>query len=185
MRGSESGDDLIERLVADGVGAGYRISVGPVWVMVMPEALLLPEHGWKIHVSSRGVSFPELVQTILPVLVAEGCSFKLARSQRTVGELNDGLSFPESVGKAVTIYPDQQRVRVFGERLAELLRGFSGPRILSDRRVSSSAPVYYRYGPFTAGWESDARGKRRSCCTGRTARPSTGRRSSCTSSRLG
>jgi tRNA A-37 threonylcarbamoyl transferase component Bud32 len=159
VHGSESGDDLIERLVADGVGAGYQMSVGPVWVMVMPESLLLPEHGWKIHISSREVSFPELVQQILPALVAEGCAFKLARSQRTVGELNDGLSFPESVGKAVTIYPDQQRVGVFAKQLAELLRGFSGPRILSDRRVAPSAPVYYRYGPFTAGWESDAKGK--------------------------
>lgn len=159
MHGSKSGDDLIERLVADGVGAGYRISTGPVWVTVMPEAQALPEHGWKLHVSSREVSFPELVQTILPVLVAEGCVFKLARSQRTLGQLNDGLSFPESVGKAVTIYPDQQRVSVLGKRLAELLRGFSGPRILSDRRVASSAPVYYRYGPFAADWESDRLGR--------------------------
>jgi hypothetical protein len=159
VEGSKSGDDLIERLVADGVGAGCRISVGPVWVTVTPEALVLPEHGWKIHVSSREVSFPELVKTILPVLVAERCVFKLARSQRTLGELNDGLTSPESVGKAVTVYPDQQRVREFGQRLAELLRGCSGPRILSDRRVAPSAPVYYRYGPFAAGWQSDRRGR--------------------------
>jgi tRNA A-37 threonylcarbamoyl transferase component Bud32 len=159
VRDSESGDDLIERLVADGVDAGYRISVGPVWLMVMPEALVVPEHGWKIHVSSREVSFPELVEKILPVLVGEGCGFKLARSRQTLSDLNDGTSYPESVGKAVTIYPDQQRVGVLGKQLAELLRGFSGPRILSDRRVASSAPVYYRYGPFTAGWESDGRGR--------------------------
>lgn len=106
------------------------------------------EQGWKLHISSRAATFTELVQALLPVLLKEGCTFKLARSRRVLSELNDGRTAPASVGKAVTIYPDQDRVRELGLTLADVLRGHEGPRVLSDRRVRSSAPVYYRYGPF-------------------------------------
>ena len=85
--------------------------------------------------------------------------FKLARSQRVLQQLNDGSTFPASVGKAFTIYPDQGRVRELGLGLAEILHGHEGPRILSDRQVSRPSPVYYRYGLFTARWAPDARGR--------------------------
>ncbi|MEV0146763.1 MULTISPECIES: lanthionine synthetase LanC family protein [unclassified Nonomuraea] len=74
--------------------------------------------------------------------------FKLARSHQVLDRLNNGYSAPASVGKAFTIYPDQRRVRELGLRLAGLLRGHLGPRVLSDRRVDQDSPVYYRYGPF-------------------------------------
>jgi hypothetical protein len=64
-----------------------------------------------------------------------------------LSQLNDGHSFPATVGKAMTVYPDQRRVRDLGLRLAEAALGHEGPRVLSDRRVSQAAPVYYRYGP--------------------------------------
>jgi hypothetical protein len=154
----ETGDDLVERLVRDGVGSRHRVTAGSVWLMVLPEGVVLPEHGWKLHVSTRVAAFHDLVATILPVLVAAGCAFKLARSPQVLAELSDGISSPASVGKAVTIYPDQQRVTSLGRELADLLAGWPGPRILSDRRVTPSAPVYYRYGPFASGWEADSAG---------------------------
>jgi tRNA A-37 threonylcarbamoyl transferase component Bud32 len=127
--------------------------------MVTPDGSAGVEHGWKLHVSSRSATFPDLVETILPVLAAEGCAFKLARSCGVLAELNDGLTSPATVGKAVTVYPDQRRVRELGLTLAALLAGRPGPRILSDRQVTRSAPVYYRYGPFEASWESGERGR--------------------------
>jgi hypothetical protein len=127
--------------------------------MVTPDGLAAVEHGWKLHVSSRSATFPDLVEIILPVLAAEGCAFKLARSCGVLAELNDGLTSPETVGKAVTVYPDQHRVRELGLTLATLLAGRPGPRILSDRQVTRSAPVYYRYGAFEAAWESGERGR--------------------------
>jgi serine/threonine protein kinase len=99
------------------------------------------------------------VEILLPLLVGEGCVFKLARSQLALQELNDGHTAPASVGKAVTVYPDQQRVREFGLRLAATLRGHEGPRVLSDRRVAADAPVYYRYGPFSHRQGRDVRGR--------------------------
>jgi tRNA A-37 threonylcarbamoyl transferase component Bud32 len=152
------GTDQIEDLVRQHAGARCRIEVGPVWLRVLPPALRLPQHGWKLHVSSRAATFSELVEKLLPLLLDEGCAFKLARSAAVLSGLNDGHSFPATVGKAVTIYPDQRRVADLGLGLAAELRGYQGPRVLSDRRVSESAPVYYRYGPFVSTWESDEQG---------------------------
>ena len=157
MSGSD-GPDVIEALVRNGAGPG-RVTRGTTWLMVTPDGLAAVEHGWKLHVSSRSATFPDLVETILPVLAAEGCAFKLARSCRVLAELNDGLTSPATVGKAVTVYPDQHRVRELGLALAALLAGRPGPRVLSDRQVTRSAPVYYRYGAFEAAWESGERGR--------------------------
>lgn len=158
MSGTEQADP-VEQLVRHHVGTGYLLESGPVWLTVRPEGITLPAHGWKLHLSARVLGFPELIATVLPVLLDAGCAFKLARSLRALSDLNEGISAPAAVGKAVTIYPDQDRVRELGLRLAEVLRGQKGPRILSDRQVRDDAPVYYRYGPFQAGWEADSEGR--------------------------
>ncbi|MBT2229887.1 lanthionine synthetase LanC family protein [Nonomuraea sp. NEAU-A123] len=124
-----------------------------------PHGVPLLEHGWKLHVSSRSATYSELVEKLVPLLLAEGCVFKLARSHQVLDRLNNGYSAPASVGKAFTIYPDQRRIRGLGLQLAELLRGHLGPRVLSDRRVDQDSPVYYRYGPFKKADDSDARGR--------------------------
>lgn len=162
MRDQETGDDLVEQIVRNGIATGYRVITGPIWLMVTPaapEGLTSPRHGWKLHVSTHVAGLPDLAKTILPWLVAARCPFKLARSRTVLADLNDGTGSPASVGKAVTVYPDQRRVVELGQALARLLDGWPGPRILSDRRVTPSAPVYYRYGPFAAVWESDPLGR--------------------------
>ncbi|MEO3873686.1 class IV lanthionine synthetase LanL [Nonomuraea sp. B12E4] len=151
--------DWVEQAVRQCVRADHTVAGGSVWLLVRPDGAVLPDHGWKLHISSRTSSFPELVERLLPLLVAEGCMFKLARSQQVLRELNDGHTAPTSVGKAFTVYPDQQRVREIGLRLAETLRGHEGPRVLSDRRVLETAPVYYRYGPLAIRRSDDARGR--------------------------
>jgi tRNA A-37 threonylcarbamoyl transferase component Bud32 len=158
--------DQIESLVRQHADAGCRVEAGPVWLRVLPPAFLRPAHGWKLHVSSRAATFQELIGVLVPLLLDEGCAFKLARSAAVLSRLNDGHSFPATVGKAVTIYPDQRRVADLGHALALALRGCQGPRVLSDRRVSESAPVYYRYGPFVSGWEADERGRLRNVMHG-------------------
>ena len=162
MHGQAAEDDPVEQLVRNGVGPDYAVTTGPVWLMVTPASKALSAHGWKLHVSTRAVLLPDLMRAMLPVLVRAGCAFKLARSCQVLAQLNDGISAPPSVGKAVTIYPAQEQVRELGRELAGLLDGWQGPRVLSDRRVARSAPVYYRYGPFAAGWEADPIGRLKS-----------------------
>lgn len=159
MNSPDAGDGLIERLVRDGVACTWRVGGDATWLVVVPEGRSWERQGWKLHISSRAAEFPGLVRVILPVLAAAGCMFKLARSQRVLARLNDGISAPASVGKAITVYPDQRRVRELGLELAGLLSGRPGPRVLSDRQVARTAPVYYRYGPFAAGWEAGPQGR--------------------------
>ena len=152
-------EDRVERTVRSHDGPRYRLRRDSTWLILTPEGSALPAHGWKLHISSRVATFPDLVERLVPVLLAEGCAFKLARSPQVLRRLNNGLTSPASVGKAFTVYPDQARVREVGLRLADLLRGAPGPRILSDRVVDPAAPVYYRYGPFRQSWQADATGR--------------------------
>jgi serine/threonine protein kinase len=156
---SDDFEDHVERAVREHAPFAYQLRTSATWLMVLRQDAKLPEHGWKIHVSSRVATFSDLIDTLVPVLLEAGCSFKLARSQRVLANLNNGYSAPATVGKAFTIYPDQDGFRDLAQRLAELLRGHQGPRVLSDRAVTDDAPVYYRYGPFASRWDSDSRGR--------------------------
>lgn len=151
--------DFLGRAVAERPGFGYLIYSTPTWLAVSRDGLTLPEHGWKLHVSSRPATFTSLVEKLLPVLLDGGHIFKLARSQQVLARLNNGISSPAAVGKAFTIYPAQQQVRELGLQLASLLHGDEAPRVLSDRQVAPGAPVYYRYGPFRMSWRADTRGR--------------------------
>ncbi|RJL35276.1 lanthionine synthetase LanC family protein [Bailinhaonella thermotolerans] len=160
MTDAHDAQGQIERTVRKlAEGRPHVIRTNSLWLMVDVPAFDLPEHGWKFHISSRAPEFAEFAELIVPVLLDLGCPFKLARTRVLLEALNDGLRTPAAVGKACTVYPPQDRVREIGLRLADLLRGRKAPRVLSDRRVSDDAPVYYRYGPFVGSWNADARGQ--------------------------
>ncbi|MBW4717515.1 class III lanthionine synthetase LanKC N-terminal domain-containing protein [Saccharothrix obliqua] len=149
----------VEHAVRQGVGTRHAVTAGSVWLVVRPDSAVLPAHGWKLHVSSRVANFPALVETLVPLLAAEGCLFKLACSVEVLRDLNGGLAAPATVGKAFTVYPHQDRVRELGLLLANALRGHQGPRVLSDRRVLANSPVYYRYGSMTDDLRHDRFGR--------------------------
>lgn len=151
--------DRVERAVRRHAGHRYRLRHDPTWLVLYPDPVELPAHGWKLHVSARVATFPALVDRLVPVLLDWGCAFKLARSTRVLTRLNDGHRSPGTVGKAFTVYPAADRVREVGLGLAALLHGEQGPRVPSDRAVDPTAPVYYRYGPFAWSWGADANGR--------------------------
>ena len=134
-------------------GSGHDFQVGDTWVTVRPANVRMPDDGWKLHLSSRAANFPELLAKALPLLLAERCHFKVARSRNTLARLNSGVDAPAAVGKAVTVYPCEEQIRNLGFALVAVLAGHEGPRVLSDRRIDEAAPVYYRYGPFGANWQ--------------------------------
>ncbi|MGW7072575.1 class III lanthionine synthetase LanKC N-terminal domain-containing protein [Streptomyces sp. NPDC054855] len=149
----------LRELINAAGASGHSLSIGPTWVRVTPRpAPTLPDHGWKIHISSRAATLRGLSDILLPWLLEQRVQFKIARSESVLRRLNNGQSSPAAVGKAVTIYPDQTRVESIGRDLAKFLAGHNGPRILSDRRVSPQAPVYYRYGPFRTQWHAGPQG---------------------------
>ncbi|GGP76907.1 class IV lanthionine synthetase LanL [Streptomyces melanogenes] len=121
-----------------------------------PRASELPSHGWKLHISARPEDLSRVADLIVPVLQRYVCDAKFARDAAVLGLMNSGALDAALVGKAVTVYPRPQDVTALGGELADLLAGWPGPRVLSDRQIRSDAPVYYRYGPFRATGTEDA-----------------------------
>ncbi|MEU3568535.1 hypothetical protein AB0E96_08930 [Kitasatospora sp. NPDC036755] len=120
---------------------------GQWWYLRDPR---MPElaHGWKLHLSARPDGFAALLDTVLPILLGRVCDVKFAVSAVALHELNSGRCGAAAVGKAVTVYPRPEEVRALGTELAQVLAGWDGPAVVSDRRVRPDAPVHYRYGPF-------------------------------------
>ncbi|MCO5994110.1 class IV lanthionine synthetase LanL [Actinoallomurus rhizosphaericola] len=149
---------MAERVAEIAEREGREVHVDDTWVSVHRPGLDLPAQGWKLHVSARPGTLVATLDRVLPLLFHLDCDFKVARSTAVLRELNSGDTDPGAVGKAVTVYPPQDRVVKVGRVLAAALAGYAGPRVPSDRRVHRSAPVYYRYGPFVPQYRVDENG---------------------------
>lgn len=158
------GTDLLRSL---GV-SGDRIRERRPWVGVVPfRSRDLPTHGWKIHISSRSATFPELLRIVVGELDREDAAYKIAFDSVTLAEINDGALGGALVGKAVTVYPSSERhFKDVVTVLSSQLRGWEGPRIRSDKQLVRDSPIYYRYGPFRQEWEVDDSGSTQLIMTG-------------------
>ena len=125
------------------------------WLVVEDPEFRLPTQGWKIHLSARPATLLVTVRRSLPALLSVSCHFKVIRSGRMLRDLNSSNNHPGAIGKAMTIYADEEDVVGLARRLAADLAGLEGPRVYSDRRVAPDAPVYYRYGPFRSVYEDN------------------------------
>ncbi|MEV0408662.1 class IV lanthionine synthetase LanL [Actinoallomurus sp. NPDC050550] len=149
---------MAEKLTEIAARERCEVYVDDIWVSVHRPGLDVPAQGWKLHVSARPGTLVATLDRILPLLFQLDCDFKVARSTEVLRELNSGDVDPGAVGKAVTVYPPQDRVVRIGRVLAAALAGFAAPRVPSDRRVHRRAPVYYRYGPFVPQYRVDENG---------------------------
>lgn len=156
MKADWRGIDLLE---SHGVNR-QRLTIGVPWIGVTPvRDEQLPKHGWKIHISSRSIEFPQLLSRAVGVLEKHETAFKIACDGLTLTSLNDGAFGAALVGKAITAYPRSvEQFRSLVCDLADELSGYAGPRIRSDKQYRREAPIYYRYGPFQQEWLVDESG---------------------------
>ncbi|MDF2707090.1 MAG: hypothetical protein K0R62_2742 [Nonomuraea muscovyensis] len=147
-----------DRLVQFAESNSRELYEDDTWISVHDPHSDIPPQGWKIHVSARPGTLADTLDRALPILAEAGCVFKVARSAGTLMELNTGDVDAAAVGKAMTVYPEQDAVVELGHALADALSGLSAPRIVSDRRVRPDAPVYYRYAPFAPQYRVDENG---------------------------
>jgi hypothetical protein len=119
------------------------------WILVRPVGDVLPSQGWKLHISANAPVAESVLRQVLPILLKERVSFKVADSLRTLRALNEGEGGYSQIGKFITVYPadDDQAVRL-APALDEATRGLDGPPVPSDRALASGSLVYYRYGAF-------------------------------------
>jgi serine/threonine protein kinase len=106
------------------------------------------EQGWKLHLSTIPTEATTLIAAVLPLLREHGVSFKLARDENVLRQLNEGSFGATQIGKFMTIYPTTNReARELALALTDLTQTFSGPVIVTDLRLGDI--VYARYGPFS------------------------------------
>ncbi|MCC5578514.1 class III lanthionine synthetase LanKC [Microtetraspora sp. AC03309] len=128
--------------------SGWRIGESELWVVMLPPDVTLPEQGWKIHVSSTDADAGTVCDLVVDFCVSRNIAVKFLRSKMAVRLLNNKYADRGSSGKLLTLYPvDEEQLSEVLPALADLLRDFTGPYILSDLRYEKS-PVYVRYGGF-------------------------------------
>ncbi len=119
-----------------------------LWMVAEPGGVDLPTQGWKIHVSATDADADVVCDLVMDFCLARGLMFKFLRSKAAMRLLNNKYASRGGSGKLITIYPrDEKELSAALPALAELLKGFTGPYILSDVRYENS-PVYARYGAF-------------------------------------
>ena len=103
------------------------------WISIM-HTEPIPAQGWKLHVSANEGSAVETLGRVLPVLLSETASFKIAASSAELNDLNEGFGGLSQVGKFITVYPnDDAQAVALAVKLDQATYGLRGPLIPSDR----------------------------------------------------
>ncbi len=119
------------------------------WVHWLPRGLVLPDQGWKIHISTTPATADKTLLTTSAYCGAHAVPFKHVRSSSTLLSALAKDADRGSAGKFITLYPptvDALEEHLVG--LEQLLGGAPGPYILSDLRWNQG-PLFVRYGAFT------------------------------------
>jgi tRNA A-37 threonylcarbamoyl transferase component Bud32 len=146
-----------------GAEPGWRVEQWPshraIWCTARHARHRLPAQGWKLHLSATITTAETVIERVLPVLLAERCAFKVAANHRVLVNLNAGFGGLSQAGKFMAVYPatNEDAVRIAYE-LDRATADLRGPRIWSDRRLSPSSLVHYRYGAFGGDWRETASG---------------------------
>jgi hypothetical protein len=128
---------------------GWRIQRAGVWTHVAPHDAVLPDQGWKVHLSAVPSSAALVLERVAPLLAEAGCSFKFAASPAEVARLTGRHADRGSAGKFLTVYPpDDSVLPDLVRAMDEATVGLDGPRILSDRPCRPGSLVHFRYGGF-------------------------------------
>ena len=148
-------------MVSEQLPTGWEIKRNGIWFHCGNAKNVVPEQGWKIHISAARANAREVLGRVISVLFAAGDSnFKFALDLPTLFLLN-GKNWPRGgSGKFITIYPANGRFLELIEQLHLATREFRGPYILSDHCYKDSHSVFFRYGGMKLREVLDVRGER-------------------------
>ncbi|MEV5754596.1 class III lanthionine synthetase LanKC [Actinoallomurus sp. NPDC052308] len=149
------------RYAAGPLPAGWTRRDSGAWTHWGPADLLLPDQGWKVHVSSSLPNAQFVLGVVAAACAESGVPFKHLAGREMFLHAHGKHANRVQSGKFCTLYPptEDRALRIL-RRLAEDLSGISGPFVLSDRRFGASECVSYRYGAFRGRVRVDAEGER-------------------------
>ena len=141
-------DNDFHDLVAAKLPPDWRIQRSGIWFHCGSASNMVPEQGWKIHVSATVGDARETLNRVLSVLIRQlDTNFKFALDSFLLSLLNGKNWSRGGSGKFITVYP--KNTQCFLELIEELHKatvGQRGPYILSDRQYQENSVVFYRYG---------------------------------------
>lgn len=129
------------------------------WTHWGPPRLVLPDQGWKVHVSSSLRNARSVLAIVSSACVELGVPFKHLAGERIFLIAHDKHAARPQSGKFCTLYPPTEECALLlMRRLSADLAGIDGPFVLTDRRFGDSTCVSYRYGAFRGRSRVDADG---------------------------
>ena len=145
--------NLLDRAVARAASDAQGVTdPNGIFVHVKFPDLDVAFRGWKLHVSATPFSAESVLNSCLDVLLMARVPFKFAASVDRLVELNEGVAGLSQVGKFITVYPPTPEVAVrVAQDLDRATAGERGPSILTDRPLSPTSLVHYRYADFAEG----------------------------------
>ncbi len=135
-------------LVSSRLPAGWELKRQHLWFYCFNPQNLLPQQGWKIHISARLSDAYKVLDRVSEVLFRRhDINFKFALDAPVLQLINSKNFSRGSSAKFITIYPPNDHCFLdVIEHLHQKLNGLMGPYILSDHRYKTSSTVFYRYG---------------------------------------
>lgn len=142
--------------------SGWSIDRQGIWFFCYPFLNVMPDQGWKIHISATPANAREILHRITSVLFKwSDTSFKFAVDMNVLFLINSKNWSRGGSGKFITIYPpDNRHFLEIIEELHNVTRDFCGPYILSDHRYKDSRVIFYRYGGMRLRQKINIRGER-------------------------
>ncbi|KAB2364584.1 protein kinase [Bacillus thuringiensis] len=132
-----------------------KLSFKSPWIIVGETT---KTQGWKLHISTVPCDANRLLDTVLPELKKRKVCFKFIENSNQLIRLNTGLFGSTQIGKCMTIYPNSDiEAKELAIILAELTKGFKGPIVETDVKISDV--VYARYGAFKSMNINNIKGK--------------------------
>src|SRR5579864_5066785 len=149
-------------LVSGKLPSGWRIDRRGIWFQCGSLQTVMPQQGWKIHISATPANARDILDRVTEKLFErKDTGFKFAVDLSTLGLLNGKNWSRGGSAKFITIYPpDNGRFLELLEELHNVTRDLRGPYILSDHRYRDSSVVFYRYGGMQLHEVLNVRGER-------------------------
>ena len=117
-----------------------------------------PIQGWKIHISATIENYLTVFDLVSNYCINNKIDFKYVKDVRSLRLSQDKSYSRESSGKFIVIYPKYNIIHNVLSDLYDILRGFKGQYILSDKRFKDSQCIYYRYGEILPIYQLNDRG---------------------------
>lgn len=114
--------------------------------------------GWIIHLSARWPQIPDLLTTILPILISQNIPFKVVQNKQKANLLCDGSLGYHQVGKVFCLYPPDDAISLaLVKELLEITKDFKGCAVPTDFHLGGI--VHTRYGSFKPQLVLDQNGR--------------------------